>query len=73
MYRIKVGDIAFGFEMWFEGWWDFLSEECIPVYSGKEGMSFEFPCILPGTESVFRIAIEKLHVSPSSHGGNILP
>lgn len=60
MYGIKVGDIAFGFEMWFEGWRDFLSEQRFPVYSGKEGMRFELPCILPGTEAMFRVAIEKL-------------
>jgi hypothetical protein len=60
VYGIKVGDIAFGFEMWFEWRGDFFSEECLPVYSGEERMSFELSCILPGTETMFRIAIEKL-------------
>jgi hypothetical protein len=59
-YRIEIRDVAFGFENWFEWWGDFLLEECVPVYSIKERMRFQFSCILLCTESVFGIPIEKL-------------
>ena len=63
MYRIKIGDVTFGFEMRFERWWNLLFEKSIPVYSLKEWMSFEFFCILFSSEPVFGIAVEKLYVS----------
>jgi hypothetical protein len=59
-YRIKVGNVAFGFEMRFERWWDLLFEKSIPIYSRKEWMSLEFLRVLFSSESVFGIAIEKL-------------
>jgi len=40
VYRIKIGNVAFGFEDWFEGWWDLFFEECVPVYAFEEGMGF---------------------------------
>lgn len=58
--------------MRFEGWRDFLFEESVPVYSGKEGMGLEFSGVLFSAETVFRIAIEKLTLA-APHGRELTP
>src|SRR5947207_15178570 len=60
MYRIKIGDVTFGFEVRFERWRNFLFEKSIPINSLKEWMSFEFFRILFSSKPVFGIAVEKL-------------
>jgi hypothetical protein len=59
-YRIEIRDIAFRFEDWFERWWDFFFEKCVPVYSVKEGMCFQLSCIVFCSESVFGVPIQEL-------------
>jgi hypothetical protein len=44
-YRIKIGDVTFGFEDWFERWWDFFFEEGVPIDAFEERVSFQLSSI----------------------------
>jgi hypothetical protein len=65
-YRIKVGNVTFGFKMRLKRWWNLLFEKSIPIYSLKEWMNFEFLRVLFSSKSVFGIAVEKLRKSRNS-------